>query len=293
MIRISTYNIRYDTEKDQHNSWKHRKDLTIGNIVFLKASVIGFQECLYNQIEEIKNELRNKYQLNYNYVGNGRDDGKTHGEYSPILYNSDVVELIHCHQFWISENAYQPGSMSWKAHCPRICTWAFLRHIQSGKAFYFLNTHLDHMSELARSEGTLMIKSFISTLDHSIPLVLVGDFNAHTNSTPVKNIVDTTVDQQSSVALKYLKYLQIPIVSDKFSFQTLYNAKFIAQIKIGPDATFTGFDLAWKEDIDHVFVNSKFKVQSFVVFNNHPQNVSSKTTIASDHLPVVADLIFN
>ncbi|KAF2073792.1 hypothetical protein CYY_004886 [Polysphondylium violaceum] len=290
MIRISTYNIRYDAEKDQHNSWKNRKHLTIGNIVFLGASVIGLQECLHNQIEEIKSELKNKYGLNYSYVGNGRDDGKTHGEYSPILYNNDVVELIHSHMFWVSEKAYQPASRSWDAHCPRVCTWAFLRHKATGKAFYFLNTHLDHMSELARSEGTLMIKSFISTLDHGIPLCLVGDFNAHTDSTPVKNVLDTK--QSSSLAHKYLKYLEIPL-KDTFSFQTLYNAKSITQIKIGPDATFTGFDLAWKEDIDHVFVNSKFKVQSFVVFNNHPQNVSTKTTIASDHLPVVSDLIFN
>ena len=50
-----------------------------------------------------------------------RDDGKEAGEFCPILYKKERVELLYHGQFWYSETPYKP-SKSWNSFCNRICT---------------------------------------------------------------------------------------------------------------------------------------------------------------------------
>jgi hypothetical protein len=59
--------------------------------------------------------------LKWKYIGVGRDDGITKGEYSPIFYNSEVHELISWRYFWLSETPDRP-SRGWDANSIRICT---------------------------------------------------------------------------------------------------------------------------------------------------------------------------
>ncbi|EGC39182.1 hypothetical protein DICPUDRAFT_75271 [Dictyostelium purpureum] len=288
-LRVCSYNIRYDNIDDKQNQWVYRKMLVFSNIAFLKPHIIGFQECLFNQINDLKEGLLEKFGMNYDYIGLGRDDGEKNGEFSPIFYNTDKVELVHSHQFWISETPYKPGTKSWKTACPRIVTWGLFKFKKSNKLFYFLNTHLDHLSESARYEGTLMIKSFIATLKPQIPLVLVGDFNSNEYQKPIINIVSSSIDIIKSK--KYLELLEIPL-RDDILFQTLFNARNVANCKIGPDHTFTGFNGQFTENIDYIFINQQFKTTSFIVFNNHPSKITKSSTIASDHFPIIADLQF-
>ncbi|KAM9958116.1 hypothetical protein ACTFIW_013096 [Dictyostelium discoideum] len=288
-LRAVSYNIRFDNPSDKQNSWVHRKMLVFSNISFLKADIIGFQECLFHQIKDIKENLNNNYEMSYDFIGVGRDDGNEKGEFSPIFYNTKKIELVHSHQFWVSETPYKVGSKSWNTACTRIVTWGLFKQKKTNKSFYFLNTHLDHQSELARSEGTMLIKSFIATLKPQIPLILVGDFNSNDNQKPIENLISSTID--INFAIKYIQLLEIPI-RDDIAFQTLFNTKTIANCKIGPDPTFTGFDCAYSETIDYIFINQQFKAKTFVVFNNHPSKVTKNSTIASDHFPIVADLKF-
>ncbi|MCZ6776458.1 MAG: endonuclease, partial [Ignavibacteria bacterium] len=53
----------------------------------------------------------------------GRDDGKTVGEYSAILYLSDRFCADEEGTFWFSETPEIPGSRNWGNSIPRICTW--------------------------------------------------------------------------------------------------------------------------------------------------------------------------
>ena len=57
----------------------------------------------------------------WKYIGVGRDDGVTRGEYSPIFYNTEVHELISWRYFWLSEHPEKPGR-GWDAASVRICT---------------------------------------------------------------------------------------------------------------------------------------------------------------------------
>lgn len=59
----------------------------------------------------------------YNYyIGVGRDDGKTKGEYAPIFYRKDRFKLLRSGNFWLSENTIKPNK-GWDAAYIRICTW--------------------------------------------------------------------------------------------------------------------------------------------------------------------------
>eukprot|EP01132_Coremiostelium_polycephalum_P009243 gene9243-11324_t len=201
----------------------------------MEGDIIGLQECMSNQIDDIQSELS---KLGYLYIGTGRDDGISKGEHSPIFYNSNRLSLVHNHQFWVSDNAHSPGSKSWDTACPRIVTWGLFKLKGTAQQFYFLNTHLDHKSELARSQGTLLIRSFISYLDHSIPIVLVGDFNALPKSKPIFNLT-MEIEDDKNVGKNFLDILQINM-SPLFTFQNLYNCKDISNVKSGPDCKLIG-----------------------------------------------------
>ena len=69
-----------------------------------------------------------------------------------------------------------PGSKSWDTACPRICTWVRLTDKVTGRTFCFANTHTDHNSELARTEGMkLIMKRMREFAPGGMPVVFTGD----------------------------------------------------------------------------------------------------------------------
>jgi hypothetical protein len=51
-------------------------------LAVLDPDIIGFQEVLHSQLEDLRALLGDAY----GWVGVGRDDGHRAGEYSPIFY---------------------------------------------------------------------------------------------------------------------------------------------------------------------------------------------------------------
>ena len=72
---------------------------------------------------------------NYTYVGVGREDGKTRGEYSAIFYDTTRFIVLESSTFWLSKT---PGKVSvgWDAALERICTYALLQSRESGKKIW-------------------------------------------------------------------------------------------------------------------------------------------------------------
>jgi endonuclease/exonuclease/phosphatase family metal-dependent hydrolase len=56
-----------------------------------------------------------------------------------------------------------------------MATYGLLQETGRATNFYFINTHLDHISEAARREGARMIREFF--FPRNRPLILAGDFN--------------------------------------------------------------------------------------------------------------------
>jgi len=66
-------------------------------------------------------------------IGAGRDDGKTKGEYSAILYRRERFEVEQGGTFWLSDTPEVPGSITWGNACTRICTWARFVERKTGR----------------------------------------------------------------------------------------------------------------------------------------------------------------
>ena len=145
-VRLGTFNIRLkNTEDDKAgNGWNIRRDRVAGYIKANHIDVIGMQEVLHPQLEDLLERLPE-----YDYVGVGRTDGATKGEYSPIFFLKDKYEALEKGNFWLSETPDVAGSKGWDAALERIASYAKLRDKATGKIFMAVNTHFDHVGVTA------------------------------------------------------------------------------------------------------------------------------------------------
>ena len=174
-----TYNIRLDTPSDGTNAWPNRNERVSALIAKIKPDILGVQDALHNQITDLKNHLSE-----YDFVGVGRDDGKTKGEYSAIFYKKKRFTTIESNTFWLSETTEIPGSKSWDAAITRVATWAKLYDKKSRDTIFVMNTHFDHIGKVAREKSVNIIKSKISLLAGKLPVILMGDFNIEPTELP-------------------------------------------------------------------------------------------------------------
>ena len=121
-LSIMSFNIRYGSARDGSNHWKLRKDMVFSVLEDQQPDVVGLQEALGFQINQITETVSG-----YTSIGVGRDDGKTQGEYSALLYRSDRFDVQDSDTFWLSETPNVVASMSWNTACTRICTWALFK----------------------------------------------------------------------------------------------------------------------------------------------------------------------
>jgi len=172
-LSVMSFNIRYGTANDGENRWGNRRELVCDLIRKYDCDVVGLQEALRFQIDAIREAIPQ-----YAEIGVGRDDGKTKGEYSAILYRTDRLSVAAADTFWLSDTPEVIASKSWGNNITRICTWARFVQMGTGQAFYHFNTHLDHQSQPAREQGAMLIDRRIAKRAYPDPVVLTGDFNA-------------------------------------------------------------------------------------------------------------------
>lgn len=171
-LSLMSFNLRYDEPADEENQWSNRKESCIAMLNEVKPTVFGIQEGLHNQVSYLDNNLPS-----YSYVGVGRDDGYSGGEYAAIFYASSIVELIDNGDFWLSETPDYP-SKGWDANNTRICTWARFKDILNDKEFYVFNTHFDHLGKTAQKESSKLIVQKIQEIaEPNSPVFITGDFN--------------------------------------------------------------------------------------------------------------------
>ena len=257
-VRWATFNMRLDTPADSLNNWKYRKERVAQYIQDMKLDVVGTQEVLQNQFNDLKSLLPD-----FEGVGVARDDGKETGEYSAVFYRKSVFDALDSGTFWLAENPDSVGMMGWDAVCVRVATWAKLQHKATGKIVMAVNTHFDHVGKVARRESALLIIRKIKEIVGDRPAVLTGDFNV--------------TDQSEAYNT---------IVSNEF---VLLDAHKVAEKVGGVSYTFHDFDrreMEKRSKIDFVFVTPQIKVlQSEVT-----QEV--KEALLSDHNPQWTELEF-
>ena len=259
-LYVGTYNIRYENQGDykKGNGWKQRCPVVCAQINFQHPDVLGTQEVLAEQLDDMKALL-----TDYDYIGVGRDDGKRKGEHTVIFYDRKTIRLLQQGHFWLSETPDKPG-LGWDAACTRICTWGKFRSKRWKKTFYFFNLHMDHVGIVARRESAKLVVNRIKEIAKGAPVILTGDFN---------------VDQNDTI---YSIFTTSGLLNDSYEH---------SKQRFAENGTFNGFNPDRKTDsrIDHVFVSPTFRVIRFgILTNSYWTNKGCR--LPSDHYPVFVRL---
>eukprot|EP00468_Gymnochlora_sp_CCMP2014_P009813 CAMPEP_0167763380 /NCGR_PEP_ID=MMETSP0110_2-20121227/13333_1 /TAXON_ID=629695 /ORGANISM="Gymnochlora sp., Strain CCMP2014" /LENGTH=389 /DNA_ID=CAMNT_0007650443 /DNA_START=46 /DNA_END=1212 /DNA_ORIENTATION=+ len=193
-FRVMSFNVRRNFESDGVNQWKYRVPLVAEMLKKEAPHIIGMQEVLPEQIEQIKNMLPN-----HEMIGVGREDGKADGEFVPVFYDKQMFVPVKTGFFWLSQTPEIPGSIYRGAGCTRVTSWALLTspHSEHKCDVLFLSTHLDHVSEHARDLAAQVLRLKIREIldKHASKLrgtavVLVGDFNAEPQEAAFRTLLN-------------------------------------------------------------------------------------------------------
>lgn len=259
-----SYNIRYGTANDGKNNWIHRRPILIRLLLMHSPDILGIQESLRFQLDEIRSEL-----IHYGEVGAGRDDGKRAGEYCAILYRTDRFREGASGTFWFSSTPQTPGSKSWGNRLPRICTWALLVDRKTNEGLYVYNLHLDSWSQKSRQKSIELLLKVIEKREYEYPVVVLGDFNV-TERNPV---------------IRYLKGTGLVRSHDQITFNDAYR-------KIHPKApggTFNFFrGIKFGPRFDYIFSTRDAQVKNAEIIRTDFSGF-----YPSDHFPLAVRLAYS
>ena len=261
---VGTYNIRLKVASDSVKGevWNKRCQVMCDQVNFMAPAIFGAQEVLHVQLLDMLAGLDG-----YDYIGVGRDDGITGGEYSAIFYKTSELRLLDSGNFWLNETPDRPA-LGWDAACIRICTWGkFVRQTDSNdEAFYYFNLHMDHVGVVARREAAKLIVSRIREIAQGAPVIVTGDFN---------------VDQKDEI---YGIFTGSGLLKDSYE---------AARIRFAENGTFNSFDIDLYSDsrIDHIFVSPATQVEAYAIMTNSywVPNVNSDATVKGHDAPQQID----
>ena len=238
---VGSYNIRLKVSSDsvKGNVWEKRCQVICDQVNFMSPDIFGAQEVLHTQLVDMLAGLDG-----YDYIGVGRDDGKTGGEYAAIFYKTNRLRLLDQGNFWLSETPDRPG-LGWDAACIRICTWGKFagQTATDDEAFFFFNLHMDHVGVVARREAAKLIVKKISEIAPGAPVIVTGDFN---------------VDQNDEI---YSIFTQSGLLKDSY---------LASRLNFAENGTFNSFDTGLYTDsrIDHIFVSPAISVDAYGILTN-------------------------
>jgi len=197
-LRVMTFNVRYPAKDDGPNRWEARRDLLVATVKEKNPDVFGTQELFYEQGQYIVEKAPE-----YTWFGVSRRGNRT-DEHMGVFYKPAVLRLVESGNFWLSESPETPGSMSWDVTLPRMVTWGLFEVKNSGKKFYFYNTHFPHRGQdnEARVQSARVIQQRIAKLPKDVPFILTGDFNTDVGSDPYKTIAAGLTDAWLTAATK-------------------------------------------------------------------------------------------
>lgn len=251
--RAMTYNIRYATINDKENQWDNRKAELCELLKYYRPGFIGLQESLPIQNEYIDEQLPS-----YKYIGFGREGEGSNSESAPIFYNSTLYQLLDYEVFWLSPTPNEV-SIGWDASFKRVATMGIFLEVMSRDTLIVINTHFDHMGQMAREKSATLLLSKIQALKiENQGLILMGDFNSLPSDQPIQILTNNLKDAFNSSQIK----------------------------AYGPVGTFNGFDnhVIPDQRIDYLFTQN-LKVLSYRAINDKRSN----GLCISDHLPVMIE----
>ncbi len=251
---LMTFNIRYANSGDKENSWDNRKVEVCEFLDKIHPDIFGVQEAIQRQVNYILDNTSN-----YQFIGVGRTDGKTKGEYSAIFYDTLKFELLKDETFWLSTNPDEP-SVGWDAVLKRICTYGQFKNKKTHDTIHVFNTHFDHIGSKARKNSAALILAKISAYQLiNKKVIVMGDFNSKPHKSPIILLKKHLLDGRK-------------VMKRKFRY---------------PEGSFNAFNVnsKCKRRIDYIFTRN-LTVLNYI----HMTNKRGNGLWLSDHLPVKVEV---
>ncbi|MEM1321612.1 MAG: endonuclease/exonuclease/phosphatase family protein [Bacteroidota bacterium] len=251
---LMSFNIRYNNPNDGDNQWEYRKQHIVDMVTFYSPDIMGIQEGLQDQVRYLDTHL-----VEYKFVGVGRDDGATQGEYAAILYNTTKFRVLSSRTYWLSETP-DKVSVGWDASMERIATFAQFLHKETKDTLYVFNCHFDHRGAEARKQSAVLITNLLKAQGlANQQVVVMGDLNCEPSEAPMTIFASMLED------------------SYRISQQKPY----------GPTGTWSSFDTATvaTKRIDYILTKNSKVLQYAHIDDRRPGNLH-----LSDHLPVLVQI---
>ena len=250
-LKVVSFNIRMGVADDGENSWVFRREASAAMVNEIRPDIMGLQEAFDFQAEFIKEQCPD-----YKGVGVGRDDGKSEGEMMMIFYNTKTVELKDWGTFWLSETPEVP-SFGWDAACRRTATWALLEMRKSGREFYYVNTHLDHVGREAQRKGLELIVNKIKEMNkEGYPMILTGDFNVDPADPVLEGLNSMMTSARESAVKTDKDYTYNGWGKSKATIDYIYSGFSAAPV----------FEVVRKPYMERTFISDHFPVKAVLVF---------------------------
>jgi endonuclease/exonuclease/phosphatase family metal-dependent hydrolase len=199
-LSVMTWNVRRPVPTLRAGSpdrWEGRRSVLRTALVRTAPTLLGVQEALPAQLDWIAGSVGAEW------VGRGRDrDGG--GEACAILYDPARLRVTRWDQYALSRTPAVAGSRGWGAAWPRVLVVADFVDTATGAAFRVLNTHLDHLSPLARRRSAELVRRVArarwGTWRDPLPTVVLGDANTGLQSVPGRILTTDLVDAWTAAA---------------------------------------------------------------------------------------------
>lgn len=168
-VRVMTFNLRFENDRDGENVWRNRKNLVVEVIERFTPSLLGTQEGTPAQLRFLDESLSGYRMHAPNRVW---DDTC---QYPTIFYREDMYRAMEGGESWLSCTPGVHRSKGWDSAFPRMMSYGLFEEIRTKRSVWAAVTHLDHIGVEARREQARIIADWMCTREG--PRILMGDFN--------------------------------------------------------------------------------------------------------------------
>ena len=309
-IKVGTYNlwcshsrtkkITADPSIDSQRYWKPSSIAMKAIVDEMDCDIYAFQEIgdsIYGK-KGLQTSLRFLMGDEYEWlIWSNSDNGLLVTEqsgklnYSPgICYRRSMFKILDGGVYWLGGNPSKAEFVRTEDFDPefgdpkRACVWARMRHLPSGKLFYFLSTHLDTRSfngvsyKMVNDENckNLMSHADKNIVPEGVPSIIAGDMNVAPNGSGYANLMN-------HLGRRHIWSDTYDVAKEAGTLgATAANFPFTTNSPKGQIGN---------SRIDHIFTEY-FDISSYDINQKKYKTLNDSEVYPSDHFPIVVTLKF-
>ena len=250
MTSVMTYNIHIENCNEQPRPWDERKSMVAQVIHSRAPEIIGLQGASLGQTDWLNSALKE-----YEYYAPTAQNLEMGTDICPILYARNVYESLDQGTILIGEAIAKVDSKR-HDHPSRYLNWVKLRHIESQKILFVLNTKISVNAKSDKQKVADRIQESINVLVGEDTFIFLADLAQSPQSEIINEISKWANDSESNSLVS---------ISDQ-------------------EATHPGWKKIRKHTgkrVDYIFLSMDIPANSYEVLD-----VAYDGEYPSDHLPV-------